>query len=125
MALGEKEINEDKKLAKVRDDEAAEAVKEQEAAEEKIAKMEKEVGAFRAKQAADKAKQDAKFAGAVEKPSPPAPIVEGNDKLDAANKKISAMFAEDEKIAAEKAAKQAAKMEDAGPNLGEVAAAAK
>ena len=57
MALGEKEINEDKKLAKVRDDEAAEAVKEQEAAEEKIAKMEKEVGAFRAKQAADKAKQ--------------------------------------------------------------------
>lgn len=122
MALGEKEINEDKKLAKVRDDEAAEAVKEQEVAEEKIAKLDKDVNDFRVKQAKEKAKQDAKFGDAIEKPSAPAPIVEANDKLVAANKKISAMFEEDEKIAAEKAAIEAAKVTEAGPNPGVVAA---
>lgn len=49
---------------------------------------------------------------------------EGNKKLEAANAKIKAMFEEDERIAAKKAAEEAAKKEEAGPNEGELAAKA-
>lgn len=80
---------------------------------------------YRKKQAADKAKQDAKFGEAIARPEGPKPIKEENDKLDAANKKIAAMFAEDERIAAEKAAKDEVKKAEIGPNPGVVAGEAK
>jgi hypothetical protein len=78
--------------------------------------LDKNVNEYRKKQIADKAKQDAKFGEAIAPKEAPKPIKEENDKLDAANKKIAAMFAEDERIAAEKAAKEDKKKEEIGAN---------
>jgi hypothetical protein len=116
MALGEKEIAEDEKKAKIREIEAEEDIKKQHEQEEKVALLDKNVNDYRKKQILDKAKQDAKFGEAIAPKEAPKPIKEENDKLDAANKKIAAMFAEDERIAAEKAAKNDKKAEEVGKN---------